>query len=188
MMKVDFKKLKACIIAKGMSVKGLGEEIGVRGSYISAVIGGRVIPKSDMVAKMCGVLKCYPSEIMEFEGISVDERFFSKDKRVPLTGGKELSYGPLWYFILEYKKTHPERDAKWIFDLIKTETKVNEKAAEALRESRKERYGVEKEKETVGLNKAIRTKLRKNRPLNLEIIYAICKSLRCTADFVIGCK
>lgn len=185
---VSFYKLKSVIISRGMSIKEVGEKIGKDGDYVSAVIRGRVIPKSDVVAKMCWSLKCYPSEIMEFTGIVRDERFFTDDKRVPLGSERELSYGPLWRFLAGYQREHPERDSKWLFDHIETPRKVSDKTLEALREARKERYGVEVENKSLGLNKAVRTKLRNNRPLNLEIIYAVCKTLRCTVDFVIGCK
>lgn len=204
---ISFRRLKTVIKSKGLSLAEVAERCGKRAQDISAICTGNRIPKTDLLAKICSVLQVYPSEIVSFEGVSVNEKFFPDDKREPLpsefTG--ELTYAPLWFFLANYlenvNKELPKDKYKTANDLFnqieppRRKNGIDSNNAGALEKAKAARLGegyevgnYRKTDYSKGLPAPTRTKLRNDRPLNLSVIYEICKKLGCTVDFVMSYK
>lgn len=204
---INFKHLKTVINSKGLSVSELAEKCGKTQSYISQITTGRIFPKTDLITKMCSVLKVYPSEIVSFEGIEINPKYFSNNKRLPLpeefTG--ELTYKPLWYFLDDYlaevnknrAEGEPKKTANDLFNKIEPPRRVKGimPDEEFIKNAKEARWGKDYVSKNTphtdyskGLPSLTRTKLRNDRPLNLEVIYEICKFLGCSIDFVLGYK
>ena len=169
MKDISFSKMKYAVMMNG-SVKGVAERCGVSGTYLSGIYSGRIMPLSSTLAKVCSVLRVYPSEVCEFTGYEVKAGYFTDDKRqrLPERNEGEVTYKPLWMFLSEYLENHKGKTANDLFDRIETGRKTSDKYK--------------------GLSEEIRTKLRNDRPLNMSVIYEICKFLGCSIDFVMGYK
>lgn len=203
---ISFRRLKTVIKSKEFSLAEVAEKCNKRAQDISAICTGKRIPKTDLLAKICSVLQAYPSEIVSFENVSVNEKFFSDDKRetLPIDFTGELTYAPLWFFLADYlsdwNKKYPnnKKTEKDLFDSIEPPRRINGQTTERMDIIKKavaakygEGYVSERKNRTDyshGLPAATRVKLRNDRPLNLSVIYEICKKLGCTIDFVMGYK
>lgn len=205
---ISFKHLKTVIKTKGLSLAEIADKCGKKPTDISNIATNRRIPKTDLLAKICSVLGVYPSEITEFEGIKVNEKFFTKDKRQPLPDIFEgaVTYKPMWMFLDDYiadwNRSHAEDDqrtVKNLFDSIEPPRRVNgivRPDESAIQKARDARFGEGYKAEgkyrrtdySRGLPAETRTKLRNDRPLNLSVIYEVCKKLGCTIDFVMSYK
>lgn len=205
---ISFKHLRTIIKTKGCTSGEFASKCNRQVSFLSQITTGQSNPKTDLLARMCSVLKVYPSEIVSFEGIDINPKYFSNDKRLPLpnefTG--ELTYKPLWYFLDDYlaevnknrAEGEPKKTANDLFNKIEPPRRVKGDTSAYREISLKgiaARYGESYvAKGTVhtdyskGLPGITRTKLRNDRPLNLEVIYEICKFLGCSIDFVLGYK
>jgi DNA-binding Xre family transcriptional regulator len=193
-------KLKVQIKAKGLSVKEFSEKNGYKPHDISAICSGTRIPKTNTLARLCWQLQCYPSDIVTFTGYEVNAEYFSKSEREPLPSEAEgeLSYKPLWLFLAEYLADHEGKTPNDLFNKIEPPRRVNGSKhtdPEVLKKARDKLFGenyVPKRTNNTdysrGLPSDTRTKLRNDRPLNLAVIYEICKFLRCSIDFVMSYK
>lgn len=202
---ISFRRLKVLIKAHGYSIQGFAKECGVSPNRISMICNDVSIPKTDFVAKMCSILKLYPSEIVCFDGIKLNEKYFNDDMKQPLPKEAvgDVTYQPLFMFLVDYLA-----DYNFDHDTNKTENDLFNQIEPPRRlkgyescvkdyaqKSVEARFGkgyVSKSKKrtdyTKGLPSATRTKLRNDRPLNLAVIYEICKKLGCPVDFVMGYK
>jgi DNA-binding Xre family transcriptional regulator len=197
---ISFRHFKTILRSKGISIAELAKKLGVKSQGISAIATGIRQPKTDLLARICFILHCYPSEVVEFDGINVNEDYFKKENREPLpseaTG--EVSYRPLWYFLDDYLVEHEGKTANDLFDQIEPPRRLKgykapvkeyyQKAVEArfgegYKSERKNRTDYSK-----GLPAMTRVKLRNDRALNLEVIYEICRKLGCSIDFVMSYK
>lgn len=203
---ISFRRLKANIKARGLSGKEVAEKCGMLPNSFSMICRGERMPKTDVVAKICSVLQCYPSEIISFDDIKERADYFTDDKREPLpkdfTG--ELTYKPLWVFLADYlaevnrdKEKGLRKTENDLFNQIEPPRrlagyKIPEGIAQKAFTARfGEGYKSERTKRTdysKGLPGPTRVKLRNDRPLNLSVIYEICKKLGCTIDFVMSYK
>lgn len=207
---ISFRRLGTLIRSKGYSVKEVADKLGIPGTRLSSVSNGRIQPLTDFVAKLCSILNCYPSEIVSFDGITINDKYFTDDKRekLPAENKGELTYSPLWFFLSEYleevnrgKDKKDFKDHNDLFNQIEPPRRKN--ISEELRKTLKEtaakgvvaRYGenyVAKCKRHTDYSKGLplvtRSKLRNDKPLNLSVIYEICKFLGCSIDFVLGYK
>ena len=191
-------------MSKGIKMNKLAEMTGLDKTGISNVCTGRRRPMTDYLAKLCAALKVYPSEIVTFEDIEIND-YFSKDKREPLPETFEgvLTYRPLWLFLNDYLETYnrvkgTEKTANDIFNDIEPPRRINgsKNPDKSLSEkSVAARYGegyvskrTSRTDYSKGLTAITRVKLRNDRPLNLEVIYEICKYIGCSIDFVMGYK
>ena len=199
MNKINFKRFRYVLMSKRMTGIELAERLGLRQQEISMISTGRRIPKTDLLARICCVLKCYPSEICSFEDITINEKYFSDDRRQPLPAeaAGELTYKPLWMFLADYLYNIEGKTPNDLFDQIEPPRRIKQiKAPAGLFEKGVEArfgegYKSERTKRTdysKGLPAVTRTKLRNDRPLNLATIYEICKKLGCSVDFVLSYK
>ena len=196
---ISLRKLKVEIKSHGMSIAEFAEKCGVAPASMSGLCCGVRIPKTDMVAKMCSVLGVYPSKIVSFDGIDVNVKYFTDDKKEPLPESPEgeLTYKPLWLFLADYLTTVDGKSANDLFDQIEPPRRLaGYKVTEGLSEKGfAARYGEGYKSERTqrtdyskGLPAVTRVKLRNDRPLTMGVIYEICKKLGCTIDFVMGYK
>lgn len=197
---ISFRHFKTLLRSKGYGVSEFAKELGTTQQGISMIITGNRQPKTDLIARICSVLNCYPSEVVEFDGYKVNEDYFKKEDREPLPSEAkgEVSYRPLWYFLDNYLAEHEGKTANDLFNQIEPPRRVNGVKAvdpEVLKKAREklfgENYVPKRTKNTdysKGLTSDTRTKLRKDRPLNLSVIYEICKKLGCSIDWVLSYK
>lgn len=202
---ISFRRLKVVIKSKGYSLIEFAEKCGVMPNRISMICNDRTIPKTDFLAKMCSILKVYPSEICSFDGLTVNERYFNEDTKPKLpeefTG--ELTYQPMWMFLVDYLAEYNfdhncNKKENDLFDQIEPPRRLKGYSApvkEAVENSMKSRYGEGYKSERTnrtdyskGLPQLTRTKLRNDRPLNLAVIYEICKKLQCSIDWIVAYK
>ena len=139
---ISFRRLKAVIKSKGLSLAEVAEKCGKKATEISNICNDRRVPKTDFLAKICSVKDL-------FDGIEPPRRLNGQTS---------------------------ERK-----DIIKKA--VAAKYGEGYVSERKNRTDYSK-----GLPAITRTKLRNDRPINLQLIYEICKKLGCTIDFVMSYK
>ena len=204
---ISLKHFKTLLKSKGYTGIKFAESCDTPANTISRLATGLSNPKTDLLARMCSVLKVYPSEIVSFEGIEINPKYFSNDKRLPLpdefTG--ELTYKPLWYFLDDYltevnknrAEGEPKKTANALFNKIEPPRRVkgimpDEEFVKNAKEARWGKDYVSKNTPHTDYSKGLpaltRTKLRNDRPLNLEVIYEICKFLGCSIYFVLGYK
>lgn len=208
MENISFRHLKTVVRIKGTSFKDLASRCGVAPERISQIARDITPPKTDLLAKICSVLEVYPSEVVLFEGIKVNEKFkegFWEREPLPKEYNGELTYKPLWIFLEDYiadynkdKENNEKRDVKYFFDRIEPPRRLKgiEIADKYMgKKYAEEKYGKDyvsprknKTDYSKGLPAATRTKLRNDRPLNLAVIYEICKKLGCTIDYVLSYK
>lgn len=205
MSEISFRRLKPIIRASGMSVIELAEKCETSANRISMICNGVSVPKTDFLAKLCSVFKVYPSEIVSFDDIKINDKYFRDDMKLPLPDSNEglVTYKPLWMFLVDYldEYNYEHKSHKTENDLFnqiepprrlkgyKTADETAWKKAVAARYG--EGYKSDRTKRTdysKGLPAATRTKLRNDRPLNLSVIYEICKKLGCSIDFVMSYK
>jgi DNA-binding Xre family transcriptional regulator len=197
---INFKHLKTLLKSNDIGVTEIAGKVGTTQQGVSAIINGNRQPKTDLIAKLCFVLQCYPSEIVSFEGYDVNREYFKDEDRykLPSAAKGELTYMPLWYFLDDYLEEHKGKTANDLFDQIEPPRRLNGtsklseeywkkavavKYGEGYKSERKNRTDYSK-----GLPAATRVKLRNDRPLNLSVIYEICKKLGCTIDWVLSYK
>lgn len=207
---ISFRRLGTLIRSKGYSVKEIAGLCDLVPTQLSAIINGRVQPLSDVVAKLSCKLKCYPSEIVSFDGITINDKYFTDDKRekLPAENKGELTYSPFWFFLGEYleevnrgKDKKDFKDHNDLFNQIDPPRRKNvtdefrDRMKEAAKKGVSVRYGENYQSKrnvrtdySKGLPLATRSKLRNDKPLNLSVIYEICKFLGCSIDFVLGYK
>lgn len=204
---ISFRRLKAVIKSKGLSLAEVAEKCGKKATEISNICNDRRVPKTDFLAKICSVLQVYPSEVVSFDGITLNEKYFSSDKRELLPNDfiGDVTYKPLWFFLADYLASYNEnlpkekhKSAKDLFDGIEPPRRLNGQTSErkdiikkAVAAKYGEGYVSERKNRTdysKGLPAITRTKLRNDRPINLQLIYEICKKLGCTIDFVMSYK
>jgi len=202
---ISFRRLKAVIQSKGLSIADVAQAVEMAPTAVSAICCDRRQPKTDLVAKLCSVLKVYPSEIVVFEGINVNEEYFTDEKKekLPEENNGEVTYKPLFFFLADYladwNKSHREQKTeKDLFDQIEPPRRVagiEPVSKDILVKAREKKFGegyvakdYRKSDYSKGLPAVTRTKLRSDKPLNLSVIYEICKKLGCTIDFVMSYK
>lgn len=206
---ISLRNLKTIIKTKGYSLKTFSEVCGEKPQCISAFCTGKRIPMSSTLAKFCSVLQVYPSEIISFDDITVNEKYFTDANRVKLpdsfTG--EVTYKPLWLFLAKYLEevnknlgeNEKPKTANDLFNKIEPPRRKdgrvatadcikNALAARGLEVGNLSKATQGRKDYLKGLPALTRTKLRNDRPLNLEVIYEICKFLGCSIDFVLGYK
>lgn len=208
MENISFRHLKTTIKTRGTSIKEVAERCGLIPTNLSKICNDVNIPKTDLLAKICSVLGVYPSEVVTFEGIKVNEKFeegFWKRESLPEVHNGELTYKPLWIFLEDYiadynkdKENNEKKDMKYFFDRIEPPRRlkgIKGPAEEITKKGLIARYGEGHVSKNLphtdyskGLPAATRTKLRNDRPLNLAVIYEICKKLGCTIDYVLSYK
>lgn len=202
---ISFRRLKTLIKTKGYNMGEFAQKCGLAATSLTSMCNDKRHPKTDLLAKVCSVLQVYPSEVVLFEKIKINENHFSDDKRekLPLEFSGELTYKPLWDFLADYlnewnKSNEIKKTEKDFFDSIEPPRRLNGVKAppsENLIKARNARWGegytsqrTNRTDYSKGLNAVTRTKLRNDKPLNLSVIYEICKKLGCTIDFVLSYK
>ena len=70
---IDFTRCKKLLEERGIKVKFLAEKTGQTPTRMSQILKNNTFPKTDLIAKMCSVLKAAPSEIVRFK-IDEDEK------------------------------------------------------------------------------------------------------------------
>ncbi len=196
---VNLSLLKDVIKKSGYRSAYIAEALGIRSTRVASLWKGVSIPKTDAIAKLCFILKVSPSQIVTFKDIELNEYF---NRPVPYTPPEnatgELTYAPLWNFIEEYLKDKPGKTYHDLFDKIEPYRRRNNIGHEITDEERQKsavalniRSEEERAKRVVhkeGLTEATRTKLHKDRPVNIRTVYDICKFLGCPIDWVLSYK
>lgn len=197
---IKLSRLKTLMKTKGIKMYQLAEKCGVSTTMMSYICNGDAKPKTDFLAKICWALHVYPSEVVTFENIETNDDIFKKEKREPLPDNAEglVTYAPLFYVLEAYTRYRGDITIKDIFDSIEPPRRINgsKNPDKSLSEkSVAARYGegyvskrTSRTDYSKGLTAITRVKLRNDRPLNLEVIYEICKYIGCSIDFVMGYK
>lgn len=207
---IDFSPLRDVINEKGLKIKWLGEKLEQPANRVSQIIRNNIFPKTDLIARLCYVLKVPASQIVSFQ-IEKDEaksKWF-ESKALPYipddNAGGVLTYEPLRLmmnmyldYINEIKGT--DKTVNDLFDLIEpyrrrnglisgltSETyKLALKARgfeEGYKSERTDRKYVAK-----GLTPATRLKIKQDKPLNIRAVYDICNFFGCSIDWVLSYK
>lgn len=197
---ISFSKLKVMIKSKGMTLKEVAEKIGESPAGISSICCDKRQPTTDKIAKLCYVLKCYPSEIISFFGYEMNNKYFGAKKPIALPNEAvgDVTYKPLWALLADYLYNISGKTANDLFDQIDPPRRINGAkmpSSENIKKATEVRFGKDyKAKYTVhtdyskGLPSITRTKLRNDRSLNISVIYEICKKLGCSIDWVMSYK
>lgn len=206
---IDFTRCKKLLEERGVKVKFLAEKVGQTPTRMSQILKNNTFPKTDLIAKMCSVLKAAPSEIVEFK-IDADEKKkkWFEDKPAPFFPPENpegvVTYDPLWQLItlyLEYINVRKDREynANDLFDKIEPyrrrnglvticDTEATKKSLIARGFPEDYKSPNERHYKAVGLIPKVRTKLKYDRPLNVRTIYDICNFFGCSIDWVMSYK
>lgn len=205
---IDFSKLKEAIDSRGFRYKFIADKLGVRNDYLSRMFKNQVFVKTDMIAKICYIIKILPSEVVDFKiDVNENKKRWFEEKALPYEPASdavgELTYEPLrammnMYLDYLYDNTGKEKTVNDLFDMIEPYRRRNEiktglgkKAAKAAVEAKYGKgYTSERTRVYVakGLIPITRTKLKFDRPLNIRTIYDICNFFGCSIDWVMSYK
>jgi len=203
---IDFSKLKDYLNENGLKISWLAQKVGQDQTRISQIIRNVNHPKTDLVARICSVLKVPPSAIVSFKLDENEKKKAWFDDRpapfiVPENPTGELTYEPLWQLVSLYlgyinEKKNASYCVSDIFDRIEPyrrragltysfnkETLQKSLEARGLENSkpkRKRKYVAK------GLTPEMRTKLKNDRPLNIRAVYDICNFFGCSIDWVMS--
>ena len=207
---IDCSGIKKVLDERGMKAKFLAEKVGQPANRLSQIIRNNNFPKTDLIARICAVLKVPVSEVVDFkiERDEKKEKWFS-DKILPYSPPEhaegELTYEPLRLMMnmyLDYINGLKDTDKTVddLFDKIEPYRRRNGLVSpcgiEAIKKSLvargyDENYKSERtdrKYKAKGLTPAMRLKIKKDRPLNLRSLYDICNFFGCSVDWVMSYK
>lgn len=191
---------KPLVKARGLSFTEISQITGIAVTSLSLMSSGKALPKTSTLAKLCCILKCYPSEIITFSGYELNNKYFGAKKplALPEEAIGDVTYKPLWALLADYLYNISGKTANDLFDQIEPPRRVNGAkmpSVENVKKATEARFGKDYvPKYTVhtdyskGLPSITRTKLRNDRSLNVSVIYEICKKLGCSIDWVMSYK
>ncbi len=202
---ISFSRLKELLQERGIKVKEFAETLGIASSAVSGFITSHTaFPLTDAIAKICYCLKVPVSEICVFKGIEISPYFRERELFYKPSEDSvgEVTYRPLRRFLENYLENHPDKTADDLYDKIEPARRRNgqvnkEILGKNVRKALLARgitadYEVKEKRArrdySKGLPYEVRTKLRRDRPLNIRVIYDICKYLGCSVDFVMSYK
>lgn len=207
---ISFSKLKRCLKEDGRSLKWLAGRCGIDQTRISQIARDIAFPKTDLIAKICSVLKVPVSEVVEFKVESDKKReAWFKDRVLPYSPDGEVkgevTYEPLRLMMTMYLDyingiKDSDKTVDDLFDMIEPYRRRNglvvSPTKEIIQKSLVAR-GYDKDYKSKrtdrkykakGLTPQTRTKIKNDRPLNIRTIYDICNFFGCSVDWVMGCK
>lgn len=208
---VSLEPLKRTLAERGLKVKWLAEKAGILPAQLTNITRGVAFPKTDLLAKFAWLLRVPVSEVIEFKGIepnaNQEEWLNSHERKYEPSDNAtgEPTYKPLWELIDGYLeranegKTEGLKTANDLLDSIEPYGRtqgfgkgLTDEARElAMRSRGFSGDYVPRQKriyKAKGLTPETRTKLRKDRPLSVRMIYDICKKLGCGIDWVLSYK
>lgn len=199
---ISFSKLKRCLKEDGRSLKWLAGKCGIDQTRISQIARDVAFPKTDLIAKICSVLKVPVSEIVEFkiESDKKKEAWF-KDRLLPYSPDGEIkgevTYEPLRLMMTMYLDyingiKDSDKTVNELLDLIEPYRRRNgiaDGTEQARKVSSKNVGGKSKRKYvSKGIIPEIRTKLKHDRAVNIRTVYDICNFFGCNIDWVMSYK
>ena len=199
---ISFSKLKKCLKEDGRSLKWLAGKCGIDQTRISQIARDVAFPKTDLIAKICSVLKVPVSEIVEFK-IESDKKkeAWSKDRVLPYSPDGEIkgevTYEPLRLMMTMYLDyingiKDSDKTVNELLDLIEPYRRRNGIAdgTEQARKASSKNVGGKSKRKYVskGIIPEIRTKLKHDRAVNIRTIYDICNFFGCNIDWVMSYK
>ena len=146
---------------------------------------GHYLPQLKTIMQICGNLKCPVSRVMTFEGYEILARYEGREA-VPgdiYTG--RISYRPLRSMLYDFFGHREWKSAlKRCFDLIE-DGKERRPLTEKEKAAWKKKYGENgTPPEMKDPYSQARMKILRDEPVGLDILYQVCKVLRCTPDCV----
>lgn len=199
---IDFSKLKTALDDRGLRYGFIAEKVEIRGDVIGRIFRNEVFPKTDLIAKICSVLKVPVSQIVEFK-IESDEKkeAWFKDRVLPYSPDGEISgevtYEPLRLMMTMYLDyinglKDSDKTVNDLFDMIEPYRRRNGIAdgTEQARKISSKNIGGKSKRKYVskGIIPEIRTKLKHDRAVNIRTIYDICNFFGCNIDWVMSYK
>ena len=199
---ISFSKLKTCLKDDGRSLKWLAEKCGIDQVRISQIARNIAFPKTDLIAKICSVLKVPVSEVVEFKlDINEKKEAWFRDRELPYSPDGEISgevtYEPLRLMMTMYLDyinglKDSDKTVNDLLDMIEPYRRRNgiaDGTEQARKVSSKNTGGKSKRKYiTKGIIPEIRTKLKHDRAVNIRTIYDICNFFGCSIDWVMSYK
>lgn len=206
---IDFSKLKTALDNRGLRYGFVAEKAEIRGDVIGRIFRNEVFPKTDLMAKICSVLKVPVSEIVEFK-IESDKKkeAWYKDRVLPYSPDGEIkgevTYEPLRLMMTMYLDyingiKDSDKTADNLYDMIEpyrrrnglyTITAETVKASMIARGYDADYKSARKDRKykAKGLTPQTRVKIKNDRPLNIRAIYDICNFFGCSVDWVMSYK
>ena len=209
---ISFSRLKEVIQDNKLKINEFAKMLGKNSNDISQIINGVRLPKTDLIAKLCFVLKCTADDICVFKGIKPTEYQKKWYEGIGVLykpsedAVGEVTYRPLRRLLEVYLEGRVNEDGKKLtpddfYDKVESARRRNKnydtsgKGIKAALEARGFVDGYEpitagrtRKKYDKGLPYPTRTKLRQDRALNIRTVYDICKVLGCTPSFVMSYK
>lgn len=184
---IDFSRLKEKLLKNGITLKEMSNRTGIGYSTMEQFIYGMSLPRTDKLMKLCAELRCSANDIVEFKGFEPSKRYETHrtDYYPPVYG--RLTYEPLRRLFLGFY------GEKWKSKLTEFYGTLSHKVTEKqLRAAEKvvpvmtgKDIKVSQDLERAGLTPRVRRNLDNDRPVDIKILYDICKALKCTPDYVI---
>lgn len=185
--------------------KWLAEKTEQTRPRITNMLNNKSFPMTDIIGRIAGVLHVPVSQIVEFKGIVSDEKkkkWFDEHPNIyepPASPEEVLTYKPLWFTLDDYltylfENAGKEKTEDELLDLIEPFKRrnglINTTGLQAWHKeidgtSKRNRVGLVKAK---GLTQETRTRLRRDRPVNIRMIYDICNFFGCSVDCVMSYK
>lgn len=169
----------------------------INATVLSNTFSGYSLPNSDVLAKFCSLFECSICDLVEFKGYEIKEEF-----REPYFRTYEpdfhtgISYEPLRQYFKSKDEVHWRDLMDEFFSRVeKLELNKNQQeSVSKLISSIPPRIKTGKKPRSPfvqhpgGLISSTRYKLRHDEPVQLKIIYCICRTLGCTPDYVMSYK
>lgn len=195
---IDFTPLKVLLTKKGIKRQDLADMVGVGVYVIDNYTGGRALPDTEKLAKICAILQCSVNEVVEFTGYEVKERYKGHwDKYVePRWNG--LTYEPLRRLFKGSYGNDWKKKLTEFYDIIPRPERTEKEAGreKIMREAKLASIQELKDKGEYkglscnyksygkGLVREYRLSISNDEPIPLPRLYDICKALHCTPDWV----
>lgn len=195
---IDFNRLSILLMRKGLLKSELSSAIGASRTYVSAVTNGICIPNTEVVTKICSRLECSVDEVVQFKDIEVKDFYKGKDPFIPHKAEVDClyttSYEPLRQLLLS---VYGEDAFQVKFNELLSKIKPVGASESQLRRVELMRKNKVIENKTGrhnttfikgGLTESKKACFKHDRPVNMRLIYNLCKVLGCTPAWVLTYK
>lgn len=193
----DYRKIEVTAREKKVFLKDVADKAGISKGGLSNIIAGKSFPTLETVLNICAAMKCSVSDVVDFKGYAV--RDFYKDKSAftehepdndstyrtsfePLRNLFKMNYGDQW-----------EQKLRVFFEVVpRIETSPADKAR--VERMMLAKFGPELvnsisyQTGKKGITGNTRNDILNDRPVNIRIVYNICKVLCCPPEFVVTYK
>lgn len=190
-MKIDYSKLRQLCESYGISMKDAASRCDITYAQFRSLAVYNHNPTTDVIAKICYGFEIRPSVFVkfDFEYPRIAKLYGSGKCKKPC----RVTYQPLKELFIDnlLKGKHPN-DEDELYVLLGNYSPIDkdtqQKVIHCALNARNIDYNSENLKKRDGLSTMLRTSIKNDKPVNMRLIYDICKVLECNIDNILYYK